>query len=50
VQRTLDHWQADSDLTGVRDKAALRKLPAQDQEDWQRFWQEVAALRDRAAR
>jgi serine/threonine-protein kinase len=50
MQGKLKHWQADSDLAGVRDKAALQKLPAQEQEDWRRFWQEVAALRDRAAK
>src|SRR6185369_16899910 len=27
IQQTLLHWQKDTDLAGVRDKAALEKLP-----------------------
>src|SRR5262249_45175410 len=31
VQAQMLHWQQDSDLAGVRDKAALAKLPADEQ-------------------
>ena len=41
--RQLRHWQVDPDLTDVRD-TALRKLPANEQADWQRLWLEVATV------
>jgi serine/threonine-protein kinase len=44
LKRTLQHWQKDSDLAGVRGKAALAKLPEAERNEWTKFWSEVAAL------
>jgi serine/threonine protein kinase/Tfp pilus assembly protein PilF len=44
----MDHWQREPDLTGVRDKAGLARLPAAERPRWQRLWQEVGALRAEA--
>jgi serine/threonine-protein kinase len=44
VQQTLKHWQQDSDLAGLRDAAALAKLPAQERTGCEKLWADVAAL------
>jgi tetratricopeptide (TPR) repeat protein/tRNA A-37 threonylcarbamoyl transferase component Bud32 len=44
LRRRLEHWQKDPDLAGVRDKAALAKLPVAERKAWAKFWGEVAAL------
>jgi tetratricopeptide (TPR) repeat protein/serine/threonine protein kinase len=44
VQQKLTHWQHDADLAGVRDAAALNRLPEGEQQAWRAFWQEVGAL------
>ncbi|HVS36251.1 MAG TPA: tetratricopeptide repeat protein, partial [Gemmataceae bacterium] len=44
VQQTLKHWQEDSDLSAVRDPAALDKLPESERADWQKLWSDVDAL------
>jgi tetratricopeptide (TPR) repeat protein/tRNA A-37 threonylcarbamoyl transferase component Bud32 len=44
VRRTLRHWQQDNDLTGVRDQAALAKLPEAERQKWAKLWDDVAAL------
>jgi tetratricopeptide (TPR) repeat protein len=49
VEKTLSHWLTDPDLSGVRDREALAKLPEAERGQWKKFWQEVAALRDQAA-
>ena len=48
VQQTLKHWHQDSDLAGIRDAAALAKLPAQERTDCQQLWADVAALLQKA--
>jgi tetratricopeptide (TPR) repeat protein len=48
VRQTLEHWQKDSDLAGVRDKAALAKLPKEEQQAWRKLWADVEAVRKRA--
>jgi hypothetical protein len=48
VQQTLQHWQKDADLTGVRGDA-LAKLPEAERKEWQQLWDDVEALRQRAA-
>ncbi len=48
VQQTLQHWQADSDLAGVRDADALAKLPESERAAWRALWAEVDALLARA--
>jgi serine/threonine-protein kinase len=48
VQRTLQHWQKDPDLAGLRDEEPLSRLPEAQRRQWQKLWAEVAALRDKA--
>jgi serine/threonine-protein kinase len=49
VRRTLQHWQTDSDLAGVRD-AALGEVPDPERPAWAALWAEVAELQKKAAR
>jgi hypothetical protein len=44
IAPTLRHWQEDTDLAGVRDEAALAKLPGDEREAWKSLWAEVEAL------
>jgi hypothetical protein len=44
VRQTLQHWQDDSDLAGLREMAALQKLPADERELCQKLWADVADL------
>jgi hypothetical protein len=46
--QTLSHWQKDSDLAGIRDEAALAKLPAEERTAFTQFWADVAALLKKA--
>ena len=48
VQKDLQDWQDEPDLTGVRDNEELARLPADEQEVWQKFWTNVEALRNLA--
>jgi serine/threonine-protein kinase len=48
VQRTLRHWQKDTDLAGVRAQAALVKLPQAERKQWGKLWADVAALLQKA--
>jgi serine/threonine-protein kinase len=48
LARILGHWQKDSDLAGLRDAAALAKLPAEEQKAWRKLWVEVAAVLKKA--
>jgi hypothetical protein len=45
----MGNWQRDPDFAGVRDAAALARLPEAERQKWQQFWQEVEALKRRAA-
>jgi hypothetical protein len=47
VQRALRHWQLDPDLAGLREEAALAKLPAAERDACRRLWAEVSALLQR---
>jgi hypothetical protein len=47
VQKLSD-WQQDSDLAGIRDKAALAKLPANERAAFTKLWADVAALLEKA--
>jgi serine/threonine-protein kinase len=49
VQKTLQHWQKDANLAGVRDGAALEKLPEGERGEWNKLWSDVAALRKKCA-
>jgi tetratricopeptide (TPR) repeat protein len=39
-------WRTDVDLAGVRDQAALAKLPAAERQVWRRLWADVDTLLD----
>jgi serine/threonine-protein kinase len=44
VVQTLEHWKADPDLAGIRDQAALGRLPNAEQTACRALWAEVATL------
>ena len=48
VQQKLRHWQKDTDLAGIRDAAALAKLPADERAAFTQLWADVAALLKKA--
>ena len=48
VKRTLQDWQNDGDLAGIRDEAALAKLPEAERKEWQGLWGDVKALLEKA--
>jgi tetratricopeptide (TPR) repeat protein len=48
VERTLQHWQSNPDLVGVRDKAGLARLPDAERQAWEKLWADVEALRKQA--
>jgi tetratricopeptide (TPR) repeat protein len=50
VQKTLQHWQEDADLAGVREPATLDKLPEAERGDWKKLWADVEALRKKAGK
>jgi tetratricopeptide (TPR) repeat protein len=49
VREAMQHWQSDTDFAGVRAETALARLPESERPDWQKLWEEVEALRQRAA-
>jgi Flp pilus assembly protein TadD len=49
VAQQLAHWLQDSDLAGVHGAEALARLPEAERKDWRQLWEEVEALRRRAA-
>ena len=46
---TLQHWKADSDLTGIRDEQAIAKLPDSERTAFKQFWKDVDQLITKAA-
>jgi thiol-disulfide isomerase/thioredoxin len=48
VTKALQPWMVDIDLARVRGPDALALLPQAERPGWQKFWQDVAALRQRA--
>jgi serine/threonine-protein kinase len=48
VRQILAYWRTERDLAGVRDVAALERLPPAERQEWQALWQEVADLLRRA--
>jgi hypothetical protein len=48
IQHTLQHWQQDTALAGVRDDQALAKLPRTERAVWQNLWTDVEAVRKQA--
>jgi hypothetical protein len=47
VRRMLAHWQVDDDLSTVRDRVALDRLPEDERRAWQGLWKDVAVLRQK---
>jgi eukaryotic-like serine/threonine-protein kinase len=50
IVENFDHWKTDSDLAGIRDEAALAKLPEGEREAFRSLWADVEALRVKAGR
>ena len=48
VRKTLEHWQRDPDLAGLREEAALAKLPEAERKACRDLWAEVHQLLKRA--
>jgi serine/threonine-protein kinase len=44
VRQRLRHWQRDPDLAGLRDPAALARLPAEERQACERLWAGVRLL------
>ena len=44
AMKTLQHWKADTDLTGVRDREALDNLPEVERKAWQALWADVDSV------
>jgi tetratricopeptide (TPR) repeat protein len=44
VQQRMRHWQQDPDLIGIRDAAALAKLPETERQEFTQLWRDVATL------
>jgi Tfp pilus assembly protein PilF len=44
VQRALQFWERERDLAGLRDPAALARLPKTEEEAWRMLWADVKAL------
>jgi tetratricopeptide (TPR) repeat protein/tRNA A-37 threonylcarbamoyl transferase component Bud32 len=49
IAQQMRHWLHDADFAGVRGAVALARLPEAERADWRQLWQEVEALRQRAA-
>jgi hypothetical protein len=49
IAQRMQHWLKDDDLAGLRGAESLARLPEAERKDWQKLWQEVVALRQRAA-
>jgi serine/threonine protein kinase/Flp pilus assembly protein TadD len=50
VAQKMAQWLDDPGFAGLRGPEALARLPAAERADWQKLWQEVEALRQRATR
>jgi tetratricopeptide (TPR) repeat protein len=50
VVKSLEHWQQDPDLAGIRDDAALAKLAEAERAAIRKLWGEVDALLKKASR
>jgi eukaryotic-like serine/threonine-protein kinase len=44
VRTALEAWREDADLAGVRDPAAMAKLPEAERNEWRALWVDVDAL------
>jgi hypothetical protein len=50
IVQQMQHWLRDPDFAGMRGPEALGRLPEAERQKWQRLWQEVEDLRQRAVR
>jgi hypothetical protein len=48
VVEQMRHWQADTDFAGVRGAESLAGLPEAERQPWQKLWNDVADLLQRA--
>jgi hypothetical protein len=48
VPSTLKHWKEDTDLAGIRDDAALSKLPQEERAAYKQLWGDVDRLLSKA--
>jgi hypothetical protein len=48
VVLSLEHWQKDADLAGIREADSLKTLPEAERKDWKALWVEVGALLGKA--
>ncbi|OWK39482.1 serine/threonine-protein kinase [Fimbriiglobus ruber] len=48
VQQTLTRWRNDTDLTGIREPAALEMLPADERIAYLALWHDLGVVLDRA--
>jgi hypothetical protein len=48
VQKELAHLRQDADFAGVRDAAALSRLPEDERRAWRELWQDVEAVLTKA--
>ena len=44
VAKTLNNWNQDANLAGVRDQQELAKLPEAQRQAWKALWGDVTAL------
>ena len=44
LRQVLSHWQSDTDLSGLREEAALVKLPEAEQKACRQLWADVKKL------
>jgi serine/threonine-protein kinase len=44
VVKALQWWKIDADLAGIRDRDAIKKLPADERQAWEALWKDVDAL------
>ena len=49
VAQRMQHWMQDNDFAGVRGAKSIGTLPEAERGDWQKLWEDVEALRQRAA-
>ncbi len=49
IAQRMQHWLQDGDFARVRGEKTPAKLPEPERKEWQKLWQEVEALRQRAA-
>ncbi len=49
IAQRMHHWLQDGDFAGLRGAESLGKLPEAERKEWQKLWEEVEALRERAS-